>query len=416
MVAVALAFIGAMTLRPSVTSRTLPFSCIICGSLGGVDFVLNIALFVPLGLGLYWLVGCWKKSQALGATTTLAVELLQWRFIPGRDASFGDLLANGTGTALGIAVAVWGASWLIATGRRARTLAAFFATLSMLVVVTTSWLLQPERARYPLSVQWKPSRPNMDDFTGELKSASLNGVPVRATEVLRPTRLLDAETRSLSVRANFSPPTGPTVRQSIIFRLASHWEEGVFLGQWQGSIIARSHVVAERFRFRPPLVGLAGLLTHSEPRPDTAVNVEFVSNPRAITLRLMDPDESAMVTVRRTAGLGWLLLLPWDVAVTQRWVIANAAWMAAMVLPVGFFAIRARRHSVGSIAWVWWPLAVSVGTMLVAPALFGLSVLGVADWAGVVVGITVGAILERLTATDLRPPLNPRPDAGTLLT
>jgi hypothetical protein len=104
------------------------------------------------------------------------------------------------------------------------------------------------------------------------------------------------------------------------------------------------------------------------------------------------------------------------VAVTQRWVIANAAWMAAMVLPVGFFAIRARRHSVGSIALVWWPLAVSVGTMLVAPALFGLSVLGVAEWAGVVVGITVGAILERLTATDLRPPLNPRPDAGTLLT
>src|SRR5688572_14213784 len=82
-----LAVIALATLWPASTTVTLPASCIFCGELGGVDFALNIVLFIPFGMGLRWLLGNWKTPTLVGAATTLVIEMLQWRLIPGRDAS-----------------------------------------------------------------------------------------------------------------------------------------------------------------------------------------------------------------------------------------------------------------------------------------------------------------------------------------
>jgi hypothetical protein len=416
--ALAIALIATMTLQPAVSSNNLPFSCLFCGSLGGVDFVLNTVLFMPLGLGLYWLLRDGRTALLTGVAATLLIELLQWRFIPGRDASLGDLLANSIGTALGIGLARVGAAWVMATGRTARKLAATSAALSTLVVGLSSWLLQPVSVRTPLSVQWKPSRVNMDDFQGELRAAALHGEPIRATEVIIPPRLLDPETRSLTVTASISGEVEPSRRQAIILRFASHWEEGFFLGQWRESLIARTHVVAERFKFRPPLVGLKGALSPPVDKVGGAgqnLIVEVVSNPRAMTVRVNRPDNPT-VAVPRTAGLGWTLLLPWDVAITPGWWIANAAWLAALVLPVGYFTARSARHATRS-GWAnRWPLLLSLGALIAGPSMFGLSMLGVGEWAGVLTGLIAGAAIARPIATDLRPTLNQRSPAGTGLT
>src|SRR5688572_6319026 len=100
--------IAVATLMPAETDVTLPASCVFCGQFGGVDFVLNIVLFVPLGVGLRWLLGSWLASGLVGAATTLVIETLQWRLIPGRDASLGDLLANTLGALLGAWLATEG--------------------------------------------------------------------------------------------------------------------------------------------------------------------------------------------------------------------------------------------------------------------------------------------------------------------
>src|SRR5512138_3613126 len=92
LVAAMLAVIAFVTLRPAEQFFTLPAYCVFCGTLGGVDFALNTALFVPLGLGLRRLTGSWRLSLVTGALITLLIESLQWRFIPGRDASLGDLI------------------------------------------------------------------------------------------------------------------------------------------------------------------------------------------------------------------------------------------------------------------------------------------------------------------------------------
>ena len=122
--AAALAFIAFMTLGKAESGLSFPGTCVFCGRLGGVDFVLNTVLFVPFGLGLMWLTGRWRRSAVIGAVTTLVIEALQWRLIPGRDASLGDLLANSMGTVIGVWLAVAGIRWLNATRMDARRLSA----------------------------------------------------------------------------------------------------------------------------------------------------------------------------------------------------------------------------------------------------------------------------------------------------
>ena len=58
-----LVVIALATLWPAETTVTLPASCIFCGQFGGVDFALNVVLFVPLGVALRWLLGSWRSSR-----------------------------------------------------------------------------------------------------------------------------------------------------------------------------------------------------------------------------------------------------------------------------------------------------------------------------------------------------------------
>ena len=70
--------------------------CFTCGSQWGVDFLLNIALFVPLGLALRIAGIGWRTATLAVVGTTLAIEAIQL-LIPGRITSTGDLLSNSIG-------------------------------------------------------------------------------------------------------------------------------------------------------------------------------------------------------------------------------------------------------------------------------------------------------------------------------
>jgi len=81
-----------------------------------VDAVVNIAGFVPFGLGTclclrFWtgwsISRCVGMTILVGASVSLVIELLQV-FLPTRDSSLADLVTNIMGTALGAGVAVVG--------------------------------------------------------------------------------------------------------------------------------------------------------------------------------------------------------------------------------------------------------------------------------------------------------------------
>ena len=95
--------IASVTLTPGegpAAANVAPL-CLVCGSYGGADAILNVLLFAPLGFGLaLWGV---RAGRALltALAVTILIETLQWFIIPGRDATLGDVAMNFLGAAFG---------------------------------------------------------------------------------------------------------------------------------------------------------------------------------------------------------------------------------------------------------------------------------------------------------------------------
>lgn len=398
MVLTAAAIIAFLTLKPAPPSTAIPASCIICGELGGLDFVLNVGLFVPLGIGLGWLTRRRAVTVAIGIATTLAIESLQWRVVTGRDASLGDLLANTIGTMIGAWLAVEGIRWLNSTRAEARRFVRVAGLVASAIVVGSSMLVQPVQVRLPQWVQWKPERRNMDVFPGQLSSVELNGAALRPAELLfaRDTR----NTRTLSVHAEVADRVPPTRRPAYIIRIANGYEEGFALLQRGNAAAFRSHMAASNLRLRPLLVGLQNGFAMPGVGSDEnggGLTIEARSNSRVIALSVVSNTTRASVTLRRSVGLVWATLLPWEVAIDDRSWPANAAWLGALVLPVAFFTWRSRRRTPDDDGRgvTWWPVALVLAVLAVVPILGGLSALSVGEWTGVLAGILVGAAIEQ---------------------
>jgi glycopeptide antibiotics resistance protein len=85
---------------------------------GRMEFVMNVAIIAPATLmaSLLWPRWTWRDWTAAGFVVSGAVELIQALFLPHRDGSFSDIVANTLGATVGALLAV-GARWL---GRRLR--------------------------------------------------------------------------------------------------------------------------------------------------------------------------------------------------------------------------------------------------------------------------------------------------------
>src|SRR4051794_9178020 len=91
--------IGALTLTPSSDVGGIPFclSCAFRDRSLGADLVLNVVLFAPLGAGLVASGLSTRRAALIALGASIVIELLQATVIPGRFASFTDIVANTTG-------------------------------------------------------------------------------------------------------------------------------------------------------------------------------------------------------------------------------------------------------------------------------------------------------------------------------
>ena len=141
-VAAALAFIAALTLTPAPGHAQLSPTCLVCGMRGVADAVLNVFLFMPLGLALAYRGLDLLRAVPLGAALSIAIELAQL-FIPGRDSSLGDVVTNTLGTAAGVL------AWRLAPPlfawiqRRARVLAVAVPLATVAGLALGALLLRP---------------------------------------------------------------------------------------------------------------------------------------------------------------------------------------------------------------------------------------------------------------------------------
>jgi len=72
-----------------------------------LEFLANVAMFVPIGIFFLLLFGrfWWFASVFAGVVLTCTIEFAQ-RFIPGRVSDVSDLIANSTGTVVGVLFAL----------------------------------------------------------------------------------------------------------------------------------------------------------------------------------------------------------------------------------------------------------------------------------------------------------------------
>lgn len=69
-----------------------------------VEFVANIAMFVPIGVFFVFLFGRrhWWLAIIFGVLLSMGIETIQHYFLPTRVADVRDVLANGSGAVLGV--------------------------------------------------------------------------------------------------------------------------------------------------------------------------------------------------------------------------------------------------------------------------------------------------------------------------
>ena len=141
--AAATACIGIATLLPS-SGPAPPFRpfCLACGDLGGTDVVLNVLLFLPLGVGL-GLQGTRRRTAISGmVAASLIIEFLQV-FIPGRDANLGDVLTNSLGGAIGFLLAAHRETLLRPSKYFERILLATWCMVWLAITTISAYALVP---------------------------------------------------------------------------------------------------------------------------------------------------------------------------------------------------------------------------------------------------------------------------------
>ena len=133
-----------LTLLPSGSGPSLPFSY----QLGGerrwlADGILNLCLFVPLGMALGWNSRSTWIVVLCGLLLSTAIEITQI-FVPGRDPALSDIVFNTLGTIVGALVARRPQVWLFPNRRASRILASAATVFAGTVMTATVLLLSPQ--------------------------------------------------------------------------------------------------------------------------------------------------------------------------------------------------------------------------------------------------------------------------------
>jgi len=386
------AVIALVTLIPypeeSARAAATPIYCIACGALGGVDFLLNVLLFVPLGVGLSAAGFSLRRAVVLAAVTTFTIELLQLEVIAGRDASLGDLLANTLGGGLGALAAARWRQFALPTALRARRMALAFTLALLWIWAGTAWALGPA---YPQGTRWfgawAPELDNFEWFLGRPLSVSAGGEPLLpGGPVPDQERLEDAISArpSIAFRAILAePPSG----LAPIGLIVAEWHGNVMLiGQDRQDLAFGLSMRTGIVRLRTPTVylrnGLAGEQGDTAEAEGALRNGAFELSSRI----------GGRMTTRHlplSASWGWSLITPWDSVLGEEVHSLTAFWIIGLIALLTYWCVLA-----GGTSLVIPPVTILL-LLGAIPRAAGFPPAHWSEWLAALIGILLGFLASR---------------------
>lgn len=390
--AATLVAIGAATLTPQhPATPTVPWYLPFANPGEGADALLNVILFVPLGVALALAGLPRRRSLWLVLAATVAVELLQGFVVPGRQASIGDVLTNTVGGWIGHAMApALVAAWR-AEHRRARRLAVAYGALWLAGTVAAAALLRPDfPAADAEAAPCGEGRGVPDCFPGRLAG------PIRLWEPGRPDLAIGPATRvpvgrDVSLVAEIVDG-GYAWRPGRIGGVATSRPAQPLLTLDQGghALLLAARTRGARWGLRTPVVAMRGVFG----RPGDRIVAEggVTGNVRWLQVG------ARRVELQPSTADAWRLFFPWSAPRDATIRAVGTLFHAIALLPLAFWIARAAGAGAAPAATPR-VLGVSITLATVATAFAGAALaldLAVArgpDWLGAVGGAVAGALL-----------------------
>ena len=351
------------------------------------ELIANLILFIPLGIALTLTGVKPMRVIAAGALLSFTVEFLQ-QWIPGRDPSLGDIVANTNSTALGVLLVVAAPLWLFVSPRRSAWQALSTAIIAVLVWSGTAAMLRQNFPPLPYTVVLNPDFEHFGHYNG---------------------KVIDVRPGNARMDITAIAATKPPRRTSPLIAVMGQQGEKVLLLSVRGSdLTLRYYMPALRATLEQPDLRLPGALRGIAPG-DTFTAATWHDS-TDICLRLNSTQRCGL---GYTIGDGWKLIYypeswaPWQLA------LINTLWLAGCVTGVGFWSARGKKAAArndggegaanenGGAKAAMGRIAIAIAILgsVIVPIATDLNATTLNEFLGVIGGIVLGRWLAGRTVS-----------------
>ncbi|HEU5208841.1 MAG TPA: VanZ family protein [Longimicrobiales bacterium] len=376
MLGVAAISVATLTPVPGAGGGGTSQVCLICHQRGVADFISNIILFAPLGVGLALRRVSLLRVAAIAFGFSLTIELLQLQVIAGRDSNVGDLAANSLGGIVGWWLGRTLGWWLPrADGALRRSLA--LALTAIAVLLGGLSLLVPAPPTITYFMQWTADLGGLAHYQGEVLESRLGAVELRGAMRVDPDSAFRALLMEPEWNVRFVAGEAPPSLAPIVSIYDGLQREVVLLGAQRDNVVYRQRLRAGELRFDEP--DLRGYAMLEGIAPGDTASLGFRADRAEVCVQV---NARSRCTHGYTIGDTWALVMFPDVWGRVMRTIMSVAWLFAVFFPAGFVA-----H--GRV-----PLAAAgvlvVTALLAGPVLLGFALTPFWQVAAAVLGLGAG--------------------------
>ena len=372
--------VGLLTLQPGDLDpgrlSGLDARCLVCGSRGAADAVLNVGLFVPLGLALGGTARAIPGALLVGAAVSFAIELAQTA-VPGRHGGIADVVWNAIGAGVGALLLTL---VLRRLQRPVRLGAIPWIGCAASALLLVGMLLEPAPTDGDYWVLFTPKLGGDPAYDGTVVEARLSGGRVTHGP-LRDITLRDRlETRSWSLTATMTVGHPPRpVLPLLLVGDPRPPREILFMGVHREDLVVRERTLASRLRFDSPDLRLSGAFSGLALGDTVVVSVERDGEQLCMAVGERRSCDAGVTPGRSWAFLAYLA----GPSEAQRRVV-DLIWLIALFAPAGFFTSSRRGAGATSLSGALFLVFVAAVTPLQQPPALEL----LATVLGVLAGLT----------------------------